>query len=109
MTLLVLHEALCAAVWYTVFCRAVRSDHTVRLDVRLSFIALGLASALGMAAPLAWGWQPDWYTLVLLASITLVQGVTAAHWQAGVPDQFIKPECRPRRRRATDLTGRHHV
>lgn len=104
--LLVVHTALCVALWYSVFCRAVRSDRTVRLDVRLSMFLLGAVALLLVLAPFRWGWQPDGFTVLLLLAIVVVQGVTAAHWRHGVPDAFVKPGCRRTfGRRASDMNG----
>lgn len=103
--LLVIHVALCVALWYSVFCRAVRSDRTVRLDVRLSMFLLGAVALLLMLAPFRWDWRPDWLTVLLLLAIVVVQGVTAAHWRDGVPEAFLKPGCRRTfGRRAGDST-----
>lgn len=85
---LIAYELLCAALFYTVFCRLVRSNNQTRRLVRLAFLVLGTVSAMGMAAPLAWGLHPDWMTVALLASFLLVQVVTAIYWQDGVPITF---------------------
>lgn len=108
--MILIHELLCAALFYSVFCRAVRSCGSVRADIRFAFFLLGIVSCAGMAAPLVWGLIPDPFGLALLAAITVVQLVTAHHWSAGVPDRFYKPGCAPRKRRACDTTGGcHHV
>lgn len=107
--LVVIHEALCVALFYSVFCRAVRSCEKVRADVRFAFFLLGLVACVGMAAPLVWGLVPDLFGLALLAAMSIVQLVTAHHWAAGVPDRFYKPECAPRRRRATDQQEVSHA
>lgn len=105
--MLLVHELLCAILIYTVFCRAVRTDHTVRVDVRFSFFLLGVVACLGMPAPLIWGGIPNSFTLLLLAVITIVQMVTARHWSRGVPYGFYKPECAPKRRQC-DSKGACH-
>jgi hypothetical protein len=89
--LFIIHELLCAALFYSVFCRAVRSCEKVRTDVRFSFFLLGVVACAGMAAPLVWQFRPSGFTSALLAAVTLVQVVTAKHWDKGVPDRFIKP------------------
>jgi hypothetical protein len=95
-----LHELLCIALFYSVFCRAVRMDKTTRADVRLALQAMGSVAALGIAVPLQWPtWQPDWFTLALLASITAVQLITAYHWRDGTPGKFSKPTNNNRRSR----------
>lgn len=105
--LVLIHELLCAALFYSVFCRAVRSSEQVRADVRFAFFLLGLVACVGMAAPLVWGLVPDLFGLAALAAMTIVQLVTARHWSEGVPDRFYKPGCAPRRRRASDIGGCH--
>jgi len=103
------HEMLCAALFFTVFCRAVKTDSTIKADVRFAFFVLGIVSCMGMAAPLAWAYQPDLMDLALLAAVVLVQAVTAHHWQHEVPHQFVKSEFRrTRRRRATDFLESRH-
>lgn len=104
----IVHELLCIALFFTVFCRAVKTDQTVRTDVRFAFFILGIVSCMGMAAPLAWSHQPDLYQLALLAAVVLVQGVTAHHWQTEVPPQFVKSRYRVSQgRRASDRRGEH--
>lgn len=102
MTEIVIHEALCAVLLYSVFCRAVRSSDLVRTDVRLAFFFLGMVACVGIVAPLVWKFAPDCFTIALLASISGVQLVTAHHWEQGVPDRFLKPMARGFHRRATD-------
>lgn len=101
-TLLFLHVILCCVLWYTVFCRSVKTDQRVRADVRAAFVLLGSVALAGVVAPLAWAWVPDVWGLALLFAIVVLQLVTAAHWANGVPDRFIHPAHVPRRRRATD-------
>lgn len=95
------HELLCLALFYSAFCRAVKSDTRVHLDVRLAFNALGAVACWGFVAPLM-GYTPHWFGICLLAAIVTTQWVTAKHWQQGVPDRFMKPEHRPKMRRASD-------
>lgn len=104
-SILILHELLCAALFYSVFFRAVKSCEKVRADVRIAFVVLGVVACLGMAAPLVWGLVPDLFGLALLAAMTGVQLVTSHHWATGVPDRFYKQGCAPRHRRASDHTA----
>lgn len=108
-SILILHELLCVALFYSVFFRAVKSCEKVRTDVRIAFVVLGLVASLGMAAPLVWGLVPDLFGLALLAAMTAVQLVTSKHWSTGVPDRFYKPGCAPRQRRASDHSGGRHA
>ena len=105
--MLIAHEALCAALFYSCFCRAVKSTERVYADVRLAFNALGAVACWGFVAPLM-GYVPHWFGLALLAAVVAVQWVTARHWQVGVPDRFVKPEHRPTMRRASDRGGQRH-
>lgn len=89
---LVAHETLCAALFYSVFCRAIKSCRKVRLDVRIAFFLLGAVSCAGMAAPIAWSFIPDPLWLTLLSSVVFVQIATSLHWDDGVPVRFLKPE-----------------
>lgn len=100
--LVFLHEILCALIVCTVFFRQVQIDESVLFSVRLAFFFLGLVACLGIAAPLAWGFMPNLFSLALLASIAFVQWVTGTYWNEGVPYCFYKPDCRPLRR-STDM------
>lgn len=104
----VVHESLCIALFYTVFCRAVSTDYTVKADVRLAFVVLGMVACMGMVAPIAWGYDPHPFSLALLGAVVLVQVITAHHWVHGVPEQFMKTGFRPKRRRATDFLESRH-
>lgn len=104
IAILIIHETLCGAIFFSVFCRSVKSNEKVRADVRVAFLLLGTVACIGMAAPLVWG-LPDLFVLSLLAAIALVQIVTSRHWHAGVPHSYYQPECAPRLRRATDYAG----
>lgn len=99
---LLLHELLCLALFWTVFCRAVRSCDRVRTDVRAVFFLLGIVACAGIVAPLVWRVEPNWFELLLLGAVTSVQIVTARHWAHGVPDRFYKPGCAPDNRGKCD-------
>lgn len=101
--LLIAHELLCAALFWTVFQRSVSCCARVRVAVRMAFFGLGLVACAGMAAPLAWHYVPDAFTVALQIAVCAVEYVTAHYWAAGVPDPFYKPGCAPRRRRAADF------
>jgi hypothetical protein len=93
---LALHELLCAALFYSVFCRAVQTSAGVKLDVRLAFFALGAVALAGIVAPLALAFVPGGWPLALLSAIVLVQLITARHWRHGVPAVFLAdpPACK---------------
>jgi hypothetical protein len=88
MTLiLLLWVALCLALLWSVFCRLVRTNARTLFHVRLSIWLLGLASLVGMAAPL-YGWMPDYVVLLMTAACLNMQIVAARHWKQGVPVNF---------------------
>lgn len=103
------HEVMCATLFYTVFCRSVSTDDTVKADVRFAFFVLGVTACMGMVAPIAWAYDPHPFALALLAAVVLVQIITAHHWAHGVPDQFVKTDFRARRRRSTDYLDSTHA
>lgn len=105
LAILIIHETLCGAIFFSVFFRSVKSCEKVRADVRFAFFLLGTVASIGMAAPLVWGLIPDLFVLSMLAAIALVQIVTSRHWHAGVPHSYYRPECAPRLRRSTDYAG----
>jgi hypothetical protein len=102
---ILIHEALCFALFYTVFCRAVRSNDKVKTDVRIAFFFLGAAAIMGMVAPLVWAHNPKPWDLGLLAAVVFVQAITAKHWSGGVPELFLQEHHRPRNRRMCDSKG----
>lgn len=87
--MLALHEILSIALFYTCFCRAVRTNKTVRKDVLAAFWLLGVIASIAMFAPLAFNWRPDFISIALMAAIVIVQVVTSAHWKDGIPKEFI--------------------
>jgi hypothetical protein len=86
-----INTVLCAALFYTCFCRLVRTSSDTEPAVRLAFCILASASALSLAAPFAWGISPQWPQLVIEGAITLVQALTARYWRDGVPCHFQRP------------------
>ena len=94
---LALWDVLCAALFWSVFCRSVRADTTTKLTVRLAIFGAGLASLLGLGAPM-YGWEPDVVVSAIVAAIVFMQVVMAQHWHHGVPRQFIADRYKPLRR-----------
>lgn len=86
--LMILHEVLCAVLLYSCFCRATRTNQDTQIQVVLSFYLLSVSAMVATVAPVAMGWQPDAVSLLLLASITLVQSVTARFWKHSPPAAF---------------------
>ena len=97
MKLMLAWEIVCLALFWSVFCRSVITDHTTRYWVRLSLLLMGVAAMAGMVAPI-YGWVPDFVVLGIVLAVVFMQGVMARAWGQGVPAQFIKPAFRPRRR-----------
>lgn len=89
MNLIIPHEILSIILFYTCFCRAVKTNETVRKDVLAAFWLLGVVSCIAVFAPMAFGWEPDCMSVVLLFGIVIVQAVTAEHWRHGIPKEFI--------------------
>ena len=89
--LLTIHEALCIALFYTCFCRAVHtSKNNTKTGIRLVIWLLGMAACMGFVWPIYRGWQPDEFSLFLLFSVTVGQMVFAGLWANGVPDAYRK-------------------
>lgn len=96
MVLIIINAALCGALFYTCFCRIVRTDSTTVTPVRLAFCLLASASAACMVSPLGWlepllpRHEPHVSQLVLAGSMFVVQALTARYWRDGVPCHFKK-------------------
>ena len=86
-SLLVLHELLCGVLLWSCFCRATRTNAQTALPILVSFWLLSVAALFATLAPLLISWEPDAVSL-LLASIALVQTVTARYWQQSPPAAF---------------------
>lgn len=87
--MLAVHEVLSIALFYTCFCRAMKTSKQVKRDVLAAFWLLGAVASAAIFSPLAFGWQPDCMSIALLAAVVIVQIVTAAHWREGIPKEFI--------------------
>lgn len=85
---------LSGALWWTCFCRVVRTDTQTHMAVRVAFCllaAVAVACAVapfGVLAPLLPPDEPAVMQLVLLAGMVIVQGLTAKFWKDGVPAHF---------------------
>lgn len=90
--LMILHELLCGILLWSCFCRATRTNAQTSLPILLSFWLLSVAALFSTFAPLLISWQPDAVSLLLLASMTLVQTVTARYWQQSPPAAFQRQE-----------------
>lgn len=86
---LIIHEVLSMILFYTCFCRAVKTDRSVKKNVLAAFWVLGASSCLSLFAPLAFGWNPDAVSLILLGGIVIVQVATSVLWRHGIPKGLI--------------------
>lgn len=97
--MLAAHVVMCLYIFVSVFIRAKWLDDRAAPGVRLVFCILGVVALFGMAWPIARQWNPDAWTLAMLASVCLVQHVTSLRWSEGTPTQFLchySPESRRR-------------
>jgi hypothetical protein len=67
----ILHELLCAALFYGAFCRALWAGRSTKAGMRFLIKVIGMVACAGMAAPLAFGYQPDWFSVALLGLVVL--------------------------------------
>jgi hypothetical protein len=91
-TLLIANELAFGALFYIVFCRCIRCDHTTLAAIRVAFQILGTVAAMGFVAPLMWPHLVNWLGVLLALAIVLVQTVTARYWVAGPPRQFTNSQ-----------------
>ncbi len=84
MLMMITHEILSLFLFYTCFCRSVKMSLQTDREIRLAFWALSVASVVSIFAPLQ-GFEPNGVTCILLASIDIVQTVTAKHWKHKTP------------------------
>jgi hypothetical protein len=92
---LIVHTILCAAIFWSSWCRIVKTTKTAtRRSIRWAFSMASGGSILIGAAPFVnyipgyGGYQIHWTTLVLLAGFAAVQLATSYHWRNGVPESF---------------------
>lgn len=85
---LVVHELLCAMMFYGAFCRAVWANRQTHTHMRLVILMTGSVASLGMLAPISWNYQPDWYATLLLTVSVIAQLVASRHWRHGIPEIF---------------------
>lgn len=85
---LVIHELLCVALFYGAFCRAVLANKQTKRRMRFVIVMTGSVASLGMLAPVAWHYEPDWFALLLLATSVTAQLIASPGWREGIPHQF---------------------
>lgn len=86
--MILLHEILCAAMFWGAFCRLVRVNHQTKALIRLAFWLIGAAACAGLTQPLRAGWEPSLFEMLLLSGVVTMQMVTAPRWRDGVPAKF---------------------
>jgi len=90
-------EMLCLVLLWSVFVRLVHVDTTTKTEVRMVLVLAGIASLVGIGAPL-YGWLPDGVMLFMFAVVVSMETILASPWKSGIPTQFIKDLHRPKRR-----------
>jgi hypothetical protein len=85
-----LNTVICSMLFYTCFCRLVRTSHETVLGVRLAFYTLAIAAAACLGAPFLTPYVPQWPALVMEGAMAFVQALTAQFWRDGVPCHFQK-------------------
>lgn len=101
---LTLWYILMAALLWSVFWRVSLTDRRTRFSIRFGLFLMALAAIVGMWAPLHDGWEPDIFTILIVAAMANLQMTFASFWKDGVPGQYIKPGCAPERR-SSDIGG----
>ena len=102
---LTLWYILMAALLWSVFWRVSLTDSSTRFSIRLGLFLMALAAIIGMWAPLHDGWEPDFFTVLIVAAMANLQMTFARFWRDGVPGQYVKPKYKEAHRRSTDIGG----
>jgi len=85
---------LCGALFWTCFCRVVRTNGDTHLPVRTAFVVLAMVAIAVAVGPFGWlapcmpVQRPSAGQLALEGAMLLVQGLTARYWKDGVPCHF---------------------
>jgi hypothetical protein len=95
-----LQMAVAGFLFYSCFCRLVRTDSDTASEVRHAIWFLALAAGMVFGAPILpllvpqiqWTpWTtPRWVWLALLIAVAFVQFVKARYWVSGTPSDFQK-------------------
>ncbi len=89
-----INAAVCAGLFYTCFCRMVRTDTQTEVAVRIAFCVLAAAAAacglapFGVLAPCLPAQPPTAAQIFITLAMVLVQALTARFWRDGVPAHF---------------------
>lgn len=84
---------VCAALFWTCFCRMTRTSEDTKLVVRLALWAVSLVALAGVMAPWAWGYRAGLLEVSLLTLVLVAQLATAHKWSNGVPARCQRGFC----------------
>lgn len=84
---------VCAALFWTCFCRMTRTSEDTKLVVRLALWAVSLVALAGVMAPWAWGYRAGLLEVSLLTLVLVAQLATAHLWANGVPARCQRGVC----------------
>lgn len=101
MIAIYVNTVLCCMLFYTCFCRLVRTSGETHVPIRLAFVVLASAAAYCLFEPIKTGHMPTQTQIVIEGAMAMVQGLTARYWREGVPAHFQRCEC------PSDLGDRH--
>ena len=93
MTAIYINTVLCAMLFYTCFCRLVRTNRETHSSIRAAFVLLATAAAWCLFEPLSNGVSPHASQLLIEGAMVVVQALTAKYWRDGVPEHFQRCEC----------------
>lgn len=94
MNIVYINALVCAGLFYTCFCRMVRTDTQTEVAVRVAFCLLAAAAAacgvapFGVLAPCLPAQAPTAAQICITLAMVLVQALTARFWRDGVPAHF---------------------
>jgi hypothetical protein len=84
------HEILCIALFYGAFCRAVWANKQTKQGMLLIIRLTGAVATIGMVAPIAWHYRPDWFAMLLMTLSVCAQYLASHNWRDGIPHIFQK-------------------
>lgn len=93
MATLVVYEIVCVALFYTCFCRSVRTDKDTITGVRLAFWGVASVTLFCAWLPTTGFFVVNWVDIAMPAAMLVVQLATAKHWRHGVPSAFQRCQC----------------
>lgn len=88
LLLTIVYLAACGAILVSVFCRLTQTTVDTHIEVRLAFVGLAAAAALGIFSVLAWGHVVALPEAALALAVAGTQAVAARLWRFGVPRSY---------------------